>query len=68
MTTRRCNRFPDAVAKSCQATRLGLCKKCLKPSHAEQDCGVRYAPCGRPHSVLLCSNRQGDPSFKRRHH
>ena len=65
--TARCNRFPDPVAKSCQATRLGLCEKCLKPIHTEDgDCGVRCAACGRPHNVLLCSSRQSGPPFKRR--
>ncbi|EYC18073.1 hypothetical protein Y032_0028g1664 [Ancylostoma ceylanicum] len=68
-TTTRCNRLPDTVAKSCQAKRLGLWKKCLKPSHAgEEDGGVRCAACGRSHNVILCSNRQCGPLFKRHHH
>ncbi|KAK6032822.1 hypothetical protein OSTOST_00979 [Ostertagia ostertagi] len=64
--TPRCNRFPDAVAKSMQVARLGLCGRCLKPAHADDDdCGVQCAACGRPHNVLLCANR-GQAGFKRR--
>lgn len=65
-TTTRCNRYPDPVAKSVQATRLGLCERCLKPLHGDEDCGVQCSSCGRPHNVLLCANRQGPPAFKRR--
>ncbi|XGW05416.1 hypothetical protein V3C99_016069, partial [Haemonchus contortus] len=65
--TSRCNRFPDAVAKSMQVARLGLCGRCLKPAHDDEDCGVQCAACGRPHNVLLCANRgQGGGGFKRR--
>ncbi|KIH50811.1 hypothetical protein ANCDUO_19107 [Ancylostoma duodenale] len=64
--TARCSRFADPVAKSVQATKLGLCERCLKPTH-EEDCGVQCARCGRPHNVLPCADRQSmAPSFKRR--
>ncbi|KAK6031955.1 hypothetical protein OSTOST_01876 [Ostertagia ostertagi] len=66
-TTSRCNKYPDAVAKSMQVARLGLCGRCLKPAHDDDDCGVQCAACGRPHNVLLCANRgQGGGGFKRR--
>ncbi|VDM75524.1 unnamed protein product [Strongylus vulgaris] len=42
----------------CQATRFGLCEKCLKKAHEENfgDAELRAGGC-----VLLCSNRQGVP-------
>ncbi|VDO74924.1 unnamed protein product [Haemonchus placei] len=65
--TLRRDRFPDAVAKSMQVARLGLCDRCLKPAHDGDDCGVQCAACGGPHNVLLCANRgQGGRGFKRR--
>ncbi|VDO41800.1 unnamed protein product [Haemonchus placei] len=37
---------------------LGLCGRCLKSAHAEDDdCGVQCAACVRPHNVLLCAHR-----------
>ncbi|EYC44581.1 hypothetical protein Y032_0457g1818 [Ancylostoma ceylanicum] len=64
--TTRCSRFADPVAKSVQATKLGLCERCLKPTHGD-DCGVQCARCGRPHNVLLCAERQPvAPGFKQR--
>ncbi|RCN42697.1 hypothetical protein ANCCAN_11337 [Ancylostoma caninum] len=35
----RCPRYPDPVAKASQATKLGLCLRCLKAAH-EDDCVV----------------------------
>ncbi|KIH63106.1 hypothetical protein ANCDUO_06599 [Ancylostoma duodenale] len=64
--TTRCSRFANPVAKSVQATKLGLCERCLKSTY-EDDCGAQCARCGRPQNVLLCANRQSvAANFKRR--
>ncbi|VDO50144.1 unnamed protein product [Haemonchus placei] len=42
-----------------QVAWLGLCGRCRKPAHAEDDdCGVQCAACGRPHSVIMCATRE----------
>ncbi|KIH53330.1 hypothetical protein ANCDUO_16546 [Ancylostoma duodenale] len=52
----RCTRFPDTVSRAVQASRLGLCERCLKTGH-EEDCGVTCQFCRLPHNTLLCPTR-----------
>ncbi|EYB80848.1 hypothetical protein Y032_0398g720 [Ancylostoma ceylanicum] len=52
----RCPRFPDPVSRAVQASKLGLCERCLKPSHPN-DCGIACQYCRMPHNSLLCPSR-----------
>ncbi|KIH64531.1 hypothetical protein ANCDUO_05158 [Ancylostoma duodenale] len=53
----RCCKFADPVTRTVQASKLGLCLKCLKPSHGD-DCKVACAGCGLGHNQLLCNSKR----------
>ncbi|KIH45386.1 hypothetical protein ANCDUO_24573 [Ancylostoma duodenale] len=53
----RCCKFADSVTRTVQASKLGLCLKCLKPSHGD-DCKVACAGCGLGHNQLLCISKR----------
>ncbi|KIH63990.1 hypothetical protein ANCDUO_05703 [Ancylostoma duodenale] len=54
----RCCTFADPVFRTVQASKLGLCLKCLKPSHGEDDCKVVCGGCGLGHNQLLCHSKR----------
>ncbi|RCN49950.1 hypothetical protein ANCCAN_03986 [Ancylostoma caninum] len=53
----RCFKYADPVSGTVQATKLGLCLKCLKPSHGD-DCKVACVGYGLDHNLLLCNSKR----------
>ena len=62
----RCSKYPDPVTKAAQATKLGLCLRCLNPAHGDS-CVVKCGNCGSGHNFLLCHNRRPQLPAKRQH-
>lgn len=52
----RCTVYGDAVSRAFQASKIGLCPRCLKAEHGG-DCGVCCQNCRLPHNLLLCPSR-----------
>ncbi|VDO31475.1 unnamed protein product [Heligmosomoides polygyrus] len=59
----RCTNYRDAIARAVQASKLGLCCRCLKAEH-EGDCGVTCQNCRLPHNLLLCPTRNAAPNHQ----
>ncbi|CAJ0594562.1 unnamed protein product [Cylicocyclus nassatus] len=49
----RCPKYPDPVSRAVQASRLGLCDRCLRRSH-DEPCDASCNHCRKPHNTLLC--------------
>ncbi|CAJ0607755.1 unnamed protein product [Cylicocyclus nassatus] len=52
----RCPKYPDPVSRAVQASRLGLCDRCLRKSH-DEPCDTSCNHCRKPHNTLLCPIR-----------
>ncbi|VDL69150.1 unnamed protein product [Nippostrongylus brasiliensis] len=63
----RCTAYPDPITRTVQASKLGLCTKCLKAEHPD-DCGQACKACRLPHHHALCPGKRVFAGAKRRKH
>uniref|UniRef100_A0A1I7WXP2 DUF1758 domain-containing protein n=1 Tax=Heterorhabditis bacteriophora TaxID=37862 RepID=A0A1I7WXP2_HETBA len=60
--------FPDPISRAIQATKMGLCEKCLKTHNGDSQCLTICIKCKGPHNIALCNKKPpGIPFSNKRH-